>query len=236
MDCATQTYQLFVNGQEIEGASFTKAAGQYEKSEILQVLWRVLWRGRRAGMSGYGHDSRILPLFCFCPVRTLTYEPPQRAGWIMEMAMVDSAGQVISAFAWPATVFLIVLLFRRPLAARLKDIKSVHAPGIGVDLAVVEQIVKEGQAQNLDARQITQRIQQAVSNTHQLRILRALIGEDQGRFLIHYQDGDYKPAMEELIGKGLVRRGGPKFYLTDSGRAAVRAHLLPLLSVTETAK
>jgi len=151
----------------------------------------------------------------------------------MDKPLIDGSAQVLAAFAWPLVVFLTVLLFRVPIAARLRDVKSVRGPaGTGVDFELVQRIVKEGQAENLGADEITQRIQQAVSDKHQLRILRALLDEEDGRWLMHYQEGDYKPAMEKLLRKGLVRRTGPKFYLTEPGFTALRSNLLPILKIS----
>jgi len=38
VDSATQTYRLFINGEEVKGASFSQGAGNYEKSEIPEVF------------------------------------------------------------------------------------------------------------------------------------------------------------------------------------------------------
>jgi hypothetical protein len=149
----------------------------------------------------------------------------------MDKPLLESLTQVITAFAWPLTLLLIVYLFRGPIAAKLERVKSVRGPGdTAVDFDLVQRIVEEGQAQRLDARQIAERIQRAVADKHELRILRALLGEDEGRFLMHYQDGDYRPALQQLLGKGLVRREGYKYYLTDSGLQALRPQMLAQLS------
>jgi hypothetical protein len=38
IDSATQTYRLFINGEEITDCSFSKGAGNFEKSEIPEVF------------------------------------------------------------------------------------------------------------------------------------------------------------------------------------------------------
>ena len=38
VDSATQTYRLYINGEEIKGASFSKGAGNFEKAEIPAVF------------------------------------------------------------------------------------------------------------------------------------------------------------------------------------------------------
>jgi hypothetical protein len=38
VDSATQTYRLYINGEEIKGASFSKGAGNYEKAEVPEVF------------------------------------------------------------------------------------------------------------------------------------------------------------------------------------------------------
>lgn len=38
VDHATQTYRLFIDGEEVKGASFSKGAGQFEKAEVPEVF------------------------------------------------------------------------------------------------------------------------------------------------------------------------------------------------------
>lgn len=154
----------------------------------------------------------------------------------MARSLLEIAAQVAVGFAWPVTILVIIYLFRGPIAAKLERVTTAVGPGgTRLDFELVQKIVKEGQAQNLDATQITARIRQAVSNKDQLRILRALVDEENGRYLANYQTGNYKQAIDELIGKGYVRRGGSKYYLSESGFEAVRTHLMTALALSTDA-
>jgi hypothetical protein len=73
-------------------------------------------------------------------------------------------------------------------------------------------------------------IGQSLEGKRELRILRALIGEDGGRALNIYRKSDhYRPAVESLDENGYIRRQKDQYFLTEKGMREVRAHLLPLI-------
>jgi hypothetical protein len=55
LDHATQTYRLFIDGEEVRDASFTKGAGNFEKSEIPAVLESIAfgWWNYQAAGAGF---------------------------------------------------------------------------------------------------------------------------------------------------------------------------------------
>ncbi len=60
----------------------------------------------------------------------------------------------------------------------------------------------------------------------ELRILRALSGEDEGRYIYIYRNNDYyKPSLEHLINTGLVKLSDNKYYLTSKGNRYAYSYL-----------
>jgi hypothetical protein len=101
---------------------------------------------------------------------------------------------------------------------------------IRLDPAAAQEIVEDGRRQNLPAVEITKRIiEDAVIDEREFRILRALLGETEGRSMYSYQSSYYKPALDSVMNKALVTRNGEKFRLTQKGIEMLRNKLLPLL-------
>lgn len=59
IDFATQTYELFINGQHIPGASFTNGNGKFEKSEIPQVFQSLSFGWNNYQPAGEGFTAWI---------------------------------------------------------------------------------------------------------------------------------------------------------------------------------
>lgn len=59
VDYATQTFQLFINGEEIKDASFTKGAGNFEKAEIPQVFQTLSFGWTNYQPAGEGFTAWI---------------------------------------------------------------------------------------------------------------------------------------------------------------------------------
>ena len=59
VDFATQTYELFINGHPIKDASFTKGAGNFEKSEIPQALQSISFGWNNYQPAGEGFTAWI---------------------------------------------------------------------------------------------------------------------------------------------------------------------------------
>ncbi|BAZ48521.1 hypothetical protein NIES4103_11290 [Nostoc sp. NIES-4103] len=65
-----------------------------------------------------------------------------------------------------------------------------------------------------------------VINKDELRILRALVTEVEGRSLNVYKNSSfYRPALDTLLNQELIRQKGDKYYLTEVGEAVARKHL-----------
>ena len=141
---------------------------------------------------------------------------------------------LIDKLAWPLVIVVVFLALRTKLSALIDRTREFEGPAdmkIKLDPTQVERIVDEGKKQDTPASVVAHRIiTQAVVDGRELRILRALIGEDEGRSMYSYQSPHYRPALEALIGKGLIQRRGGKYLLTDIGLQVVAEHLEPILA------
>lgn len=69
-----------------------------------------------------------------------------------------------------------------------------------------------------------------ITEEPELRILRALVTEIRGRALNFYKTAPYyRPALNSLKERGLIRQKGDKYYLTEIGEKVVRKHLADFL-------
>jgi hypothetical protein len=83
VDYSTQTYELFINGQPIRDASFTKGAGNFEKSEIPQVFQSISFGWNNYQPAGEGFIAWIDDIALGkdrIGERGLAAEPKERAG------------------------------------------------------------------------------------------------------------------------------------------------------------
>jgi hypothetical protein len=140
----------------------------------------------------------------------------------------------IDKLAWPIVVVVGLLAFRGKISSLIDRTREVEGPAdlkIKLDPSQVERIVDEGKKEGAPAHVVAQRIiDRAVVDPRELRILRALIGEDEGRGIYSYQTSYYLPALEALLKKGLIAKRGNKFFLTQSGVSAAAEHVMPILS------
>lgn len=147
---------------------------------------------------------------------------------------------LIDKLAWPVVVVTILLAFRTKLAMLIDRAREFEGPAdvkIKLDPSQVERIIDEGKKQDTPADIVARQIlTQALVDNRELRILRALIGEDEGRGMHSYQNSYYQPALESLLGKGLIEKRDRKFFLTDSGHRVVVEYLKPILARPERTK
>jgi hypothetical protein len=136
--------------------------------------------------------------------------------------------------AWPVAVSSLILLFRTQISDAINRAREFEGPGdlkLTFDPRQVERIVAEGRAENASASEVAQRIvEQAVVDERELRILRGLLGEQAGRSMNAYQSAFYRPAIDSLMSKEMIRFSQGKYFLTDKGLAAVRDHIIPLIN------
>ncbi len=61
----------------------------------------------------------------------------------------------------------------------------------------------------------------------EVRVLRALIGEDEGRILANYRNNNYyKSSLEHLVHTGFVKVSDNKYYLTAKGNKYAYSYLI----------
>jgi hypothetical protein len=140
---------------------------------------------------------------------------------------------LVTKLAWPLVVVACLLAFRKALLHLIDRTRELEGPGdlkIRLDPTAVQEIVEDGRRQNLPAKEVTKRIMEdAVIDEREFRILRALLGETDGRSMYSYQSSYYQPALNSVMNKSLVMRNADKFRLTEKGIEVLRNKLLPLL-------
>lgn len=142
--------------------------------------------------------------------------------------------RLLGVLVWPATLLTILYLFRRQIVGMTELVQRVEGPGgvkIFLDRKRVEEIIKEGAKENTPAGQIADRIVKAaeVKDFTELRILRALFDEDDGRLIVNYAK-NYTQAMKNLSEKGYIEKRDRKYFLTGAGLKATRQYLQSVLA------
>src|SRR5258708_7892204 len=133
--------------------------------------------------------------------------------------------KLVGEIAWPAVAAVAVLLFRGEVIGLIQRIREFKRGDLQfkLDPAKVAEIVAKGR--DLPAIEVARQIeQQAVVDTGERRILRALITEDDGRQLNSYKQ-NYRPALDRLLAAQRVRKENGKYYITPLGLDAARPHL-----------
>lgn len=148
----------------------------------------------------------------------------------------ELAVNLIGNVAWPLVVVVVLLAFRKSLLGLVERTREFEGPGdlkIKLDPARVQQIVEDARRENLPAEAVTERIiDEAVVDEREFRILRALVGESEGRRMLAYQNSFYRPALERLMAKGWIARNDNKFTLSPEGLGAVSTKLFPMLKAS----
>jgi hypothetical protein len=145
---------------------------------------------------------------------------------------MDNIIKIISILIWPLTVLVILLIFKRPIIGLTELIGSVEIPGgakILLDRKKVEKIIEEGAKRNIPAKQLADQIVKSAEDDHELRILRALFSEEDGRLIVNYEKY-YTQAMKSLLNKGYIEKKDKKYILTQSGLEATQKYLVKILS------
>jgi hypothetical protein len=145
---------------------------------------------------------------------------------------MDNIIKIISVLIWPLSVLAILLIFRRPLISLTELVGSVEIPGgakIVLDRTRVEKIIEEGAKKNTPAKQVADQIVKSAEDHLELRILRALFNEEDGRFIGNYVKY-YPQAMNSLLSKGYIEKRDKKYVLTQSGTEATQKYLANLLT------
>ena len=145
---------------------------------------------------------------------------------------MDNIIKIIGALIWPLTVLVILLIFKRPIISITELIGSVEIPGgakILLDRKKVEKIIEEGAKKNVPAKQLADQIVKSAEDDLELRILRALFNEEDGRLIINYEKY-YSRAMKSLLDKGYIDKKDKKYFLTQSGLEATQGYLINTLT------
>jgi len=140
---------------------------------------------------------------------------------------------ILRALAWPVTILVIALVFRRSIAGMTEKVQSLEAPGVKVILnqGRVEELIREGRQADLPPDEVATRIVRSaeVVDANELRILRALFDEPGGRRMENYRRY-YSGAIEGLKRRGLLEDRDGLLRLTDPGWKAAADYLRDAIS------
>ena len=136
--------------------------------------------------------------------------------------------QLIGFIAWPVTVLLILLIFRRAIVSMAEKVERVETAGVKLflDREKVEQLIRRGKQEEISEEEVAAQIVKSARevDVSELRILRALFDEPQGRLISNYAKY-YPGALNSLIGKGQIQKINDKYFLTPAGNQAATEYL-----------
>jgi hypothetical protein len=147
---------------------------------------------------------------------------------------MDNIIRLLGVLSWPLTMLIILLLFKRQIIGITELVQRVEGPGgvkIFLDRERVETIIKEGARENIPAEQLAEQIVRSaeVKDTSELRVLRALFDEEEGRFIANYEKY-YLTAMRSLLDKGYIEKRDKRYFLTKLGLEATQDYLRNILA------
>ena len=145
---------------------------------------------------------------------------------------MDNIIKLLSILIWPFTVLISLLIFKRQIVQLAELVGSVEIPGgakILLDRKRVEKIIEEGTRKNVPAKQLADRIVESAGDSLELRILRALFDEEDGRLVANYERY-YSQPMKNLLSKGYIEKRDKKYFLTPSGLDATQTYLMNALA------
>lgn len=102
-------------------------------------------------------------------------------------------------------------------------------------VASIQAAQKASQAAEADATDRSPIILGHALDIRELRILRALFGEPNGRLLEAYKDSYYRPALNAVTKKGWVKQIQGRVYMTTEGAEFCRAYLKQEISAWKPA-
>jgi hypothetical protein len=147
---------------------------------------------------------------------------------------MDDLIKLVGVLSWPLTMLIILLLFKRQIIGITELIQRVEGPG-GVKIFLnrerVETLIKEGTRENIPAEQLAEQIVSSaeVKDTSELRILRALFDEEEGRLMANYANY-YPRARKSLLDKGYIEKREKRYFLTKLGLEATQEYLRNMLT------
>ncbi len=148
------------------------------------------------------------------------------------MELLSLLLQFIVDLAWPIATLTVAWIFRKEIKGAIRQLEGLEAGQVKVNLANVakaEVIRAETQSNEVIAKRF---LEQKVVDDRELRILRGLVGETNGRSLNDYRrSGFYRPALDSLLAKHLIENIHHKFHLTQLGTEVVTAHLRAILNL-----
>jgi hypothetical protein len=109
-----------------------------------------------------------------------------------------------------------------------EKVESVETPAAKflLNREKVEQLIRRGKQEEIPEEEVANQIvgSAEVLDAAELRILRALFDEPEGRLISNYVRS-YPGALNSLLGKGQVQKTGNKYFLTPTGNEATIKYL-----------
>jgi hypothetical protein len=152
---------------------------------------------------------------------------------------LDLFVKLVGHLAYPIVILLIartlIKAFKPELSALITRIRKGEIGGFAfeADPIKLEKGLEITQQETASIQEKAQQLLEQAIEDRELRVMRGLVGETQGRTLDIYQKSDfYRPAITSLLAKGLIRlrQQNNTYVLTDLGKAVMRQHMTKALS------
>jgi hypothetical protein len=155
--------------------------------------------------------------------------------------VTEPLASLLVGLAWPFVTFVVALLYRAQITSALQRLRRVQGPGgttaelepRGTLEERFEEILKSAQQRGLPQEKIEERTARIFEfgDSRKLRIIRAVLGESDGRAIISYRNDYYRPALESLVQSGYLELTlKNKYRLTQKGNRFASYYLPHLLS------
>ncbi len=147
---------------------------------------------------------------------------------------IESLFELLGDLAWPVVILIFFVTFQEQIGNLINGIREFEAgpTKFKVDSRGIEK-AKEISQKNLSNQEAAkQLLEEQVLEDRELRILRALVGEPEGRHFYAYKRNDYyRPALDSLAYKGLIFKQENKYLLTPLGTEVVKLHVAKSLGL-----
>lgn len=146
---------------------------------------------------------------------------------------IESLFVLLGVIAWPVVTVIIFaiffLTFQKQIGNFIERIQEFEfsSTKVKADPNKIKKVdeIRQKTASNQEAAE--QLLESKVLEVSELRILRGLVGESEGRYFYSYRRNDYyRPAFDSLAAKGLIlRQENNKYFLQPLGKEVVKLHV-----------
>ena len=147
--------------------------------------------------------------------------------------MTKSILSFFGEVAWPLAVLVIFYYFRSEIRELLSKTQGITVGPVHLKM---EQVKKAEEARGIAEKSTSkeeaakQILQDNLVDMNELRILRNLIGESEGRALNDFKRNKfYRPALGSLIAKKFIFYDDGNYFLTSLGTEIAKIHIVQAL-------